>query len=134
MEQIILVIHILSAIALIGLILIQQGKGAEVGASFGSGASQTFFGSQGSGSFLTRTTAILVTVFFIANLALAYLASHHAKGKSIDELMNKMQIESGATSDEKAKNSNATTGSEKSSSEKESVEKGGDIPLVPPSQ
>jgi len=87
MQQIILIIHVLTAIGLIAFILLQQGKGAEVGASFGSGASQTLFGSQGSGNFLTRATAILVAIFFITSLALGYLASHHAKPKDLDELL-----------------------------------------------
>ena len=91
MEQIILVIHIIVAIGLIGLILLQQGKGAEVGASFGSGASQTLFGSQGSGNFLTRATAILVTVFFITSLALGFLSAHRAKPKDLDELLKNVQ-------------------------------------------
>ncbi len=91
MEQIILVIHVLAAVGVIGLVLIQQGKGAEVGASFGSGASQTIFGSQGTGSFLTRATAILITVFFISCLALGYLASHKMHPKNIDELIEKVQ-------------------------------------------
>ena len=63
MEQIILVVHVLAALAIIGLILVQQGKGADMGASFGAGASQTLFGSDGSGNVLTRATAILATVF-----------------------------------------------------------------------
>ncbi len=61
------------AIALVALVLLQHGKGADAGAAFGSGASQTVFGSQGSGSFLTRATAILATVFFVTSLTLAYL-------------------------------------------------------------
>ncbi len=89
MEIILLTIHIISAICLIGFILIQQGKGSEVGASFGAGASQTIFGSQGSGSFLTRITAILVTIFFITSLALGYLVSHHKSHESIEELLKK---------------------------------------------
>ncbi|MGJ8686459.1 MAG: preprotein translocase subunit SecG [Spongiibacteraceae bacterium] len=78
MEQIILVVHILAAIAIIGLILIQQGKGADMGASFGSGASQTLFGSEGSGNALTRATAILATVFFVTSLSLAYVAKQRS--------------------------------------------------------
>ena len=91
MEQIVLVIHAIAAIGLIGFILIQHGKGAEVGTSFGSGASQTLFGSQGSGNFLTRTTAILVSIFFVTSLTLGYLASHRAKPKDLDELLKKVQ-------------------------------------------
>lgn len=76
MENIILIVHVLAAVAIIGLILIQQGKGADMGASFGAGASQTLFGSAGSGNALTRTTAILATVFFLTSLSLAYVAKH----------------------------------------------------------
>lgn len=94
MEQIVLMVHILTALSLVGLILIQHGKGAEAGASFGSGASQTVFGSQGSGSFLTRATAILATVFFITSLTLGYFSSNSTKPKSIDELINKVQPQS----------------------------------------
>lgn len=96
MEQIILVIHVIAAIAVIGLVLIQQGKGSDVGASFGTGASQTFFGSQGSGSFLTRSTALLVTLFFITSLSLAFIASHRNKPKNIEELIKKVETQSQA--------------------------------------
>ncbi len=78
METLVLVIHILVALAMIGLILIQQGKGAEAGASFGGGGAATVFGSSGSGNFLTRTTAVLVTIFFLTSLALAVFAKHSA--------------------------------------------------------
>lgn len=78
MESIILIVHVLLALALIGLILLQQGKGADAGASFGAGASQTVFGSQGSGNFLTRTTAILATLFFVTSFALAVYAKQKA--------------------------------------------------------
>lgn len=74
MEQLILIVHVVTALAIVGLILVQQGKGAEMGASFGAGASQTLFGSAGSGNVLTRATAILATVFFLTSLSLAYVA------------------------------------------------------------
>jgi preprotein translocase subunit SecG len=74
MEQIILIVHVLAALAIIGLILIQQGKGADMGASFGAGASQTLLGSTGSGSALTRATAVFATIFFATSLSLAYVA------------------------------------------------------------
>jgi preprotein translocase subunit SecG len=79
METLVIVFHVLAAIAIIALILIQQGKGADMGASFGSGASQTLFGSRGSGNALTRSTAILATVFFVTSLALSILARHGAE-------------------------------------------------------
>ena len=80
MEQLILVVYVLLSAAMIGLILLQQGKGADVGASFGSGASQTVFGSVGSGNVLTRSTAILATAFFLASVGLAVMAKHKAEG------------------------------------------------------
>ncbi|WP_419811837.1 preprotein translocase subunit SecG [Bacterioplanoides sp.] len=80
MEQIILIAHILFALGIIGFVMMQQGKGADAGASFGSGASQTVFGSQGSGNFLSRSTAILATLFFITSLGLAVVAKQKAVG------------------------------------------------------
>lgn len=74
MESVILAVHVVVAVALIGLILIQQGKGADAGASFGGGASGTVFGSQGSSNFLTKTTAILATTFFLTSLFLSYIS------------------------------------------------------------
>lgn len=82
LHTLVMVIHVLASIGLIVLVLLQQGKGADAGAAFGSGASATVFGSQGSGSFLTRTTAALATVFFITSLTLAYMAGHGAKQSS----------------------------------------------------
>lgn len=78
MQVAILMIHVAIAIALVVLILLQQGKGAEAGAAFGGGASQTVFGSQGSGSFLAKLTGILAAAFFATSLTLAYFASERA--------------------------------------------------------
>lgn len=80
MEQIILIAHIVIAFGIIGFVMMQQGKGADAGASFGSGASQTVFGSQGSGNFLSRTTAILATAFFVTSLGLGVYAKQKAVG------------------------------------------------------
>ena len=74
--SIILLVHIVSAISVIGLVLVQHGKGADMGAAFGSGASGSLFGSTGSANFLSRTTAVLAAVFFVTSLALAYIASN----------------------------------------------------------
>lgn len=74
MESILLVVHVLVALAIVGLIMLQQGKGAEMGASFGSGASQTVFGAAGSGNFFSKATALLVAVFFATSLTLAMLS------------------------------------------------------------
>ncbi len=78
MESLIVVVHVLSAVAIIGLVLIQHGKGADMGASFGSGASQTMFGGAGSGNALTKSTTWLAIVFFATSLGLAVLAKQQA--------------------------------------------------------
>jgi len=85
MQEMILVIDILAGVGVIGLVLLQQGKGADMGAAFGSGASASLFGSRGAANFLTRTTAVLATIFFVCNLALAYLATHGTGPKSVLE-------------------------------------------------
>lgn len=79
METIILAVHVVLSVALVGLVMIQQGKGAEAGASFGGGASQTIFGSTGNTSFLGRITAIIAALFFATSLALAVYASQQAR-------------------------------------------------------
>ncbi len=78
MQTVIIVIHVIVAIAIIGLVLLQQGKGADAGASFGAGASQTVFGSSGSGNFLVQTTTVLATIFFITSLSLAIFAKNQS--------------------------------------------------------
>jgi len=75
MQTTVLIIHTLIALSIIGLVLIQRGKGAEAGAAFGAGASGTVFGSRGSTSFFSRTTAVLATAFFATSLTLAYISS-----------------------------------------------------------
>lgn len=79
MYQLILIIHVFVAVCLVALVLVQQGKGATMGAAFGSGASQTVFGSRGSGSFLLKITIGFVVVFFSTSIALNYLASRAVK-------------------------------------------------------
>ncbi|MCP3908603.1 MAG: preprotein translocase subunit SecG [Oceanicoccus sp.] len=78
MEQIILIVHMLAALAIIGLIMIQQGKGADMGASFGAGSSQTLFGSGGGGNVLTTSTSWLVTLFFATSFGLAVIAKNQS--------------------------------------------------------
>lgn len=78
METLVLIVHVLLAIAIIALVLLQQGKGAEAGASFGGGASQTVFGSQGTSSFLGRVTAVLAAGIFATSFALAVYAKQKA--------------------------------------------------------
>ncbi len=92
MHTVILAIHVVIAISLISLILIQQGKGADAGAAFGSGSSGTVFGSQGSGNFLTKTTAILATLFFLTSLYLSFLSGKISSEKVSEvEVMNRVE-------------------------------------------
>src|SRR5688572_17959376 len=82
MEQwtnLIIVIHVLIALAIIGLVLLQHGKGADMGSGFGGGASGSLFGATGSANFLSRATAVLATLFFVSSLGLAYLAGSRPK-------------------------------------------------------
>ncbi|MBI3155210.1 MAG: preprotein translocase subunit SecG, partial [Burkholderiales bacterium] len=85
----VLVLQLLSALAMIGLVLVQHGKGADMGASFGGGASGSLFGATGSANFLSRSTAVCATVFFIATLALAFMAGNRpapaAGGSVLDQ-------------------------------------------------
>ena len=72
----ILLVHVLAALGIVGLVLVQHGKGADMGAAFGSGASGSLFGASGSANFLSRATAVLAVVFFVTSLSLAYIASN----------------------------------------------------------
>ena len=126
MESIIIIVHVIAAIAVTALVLIQQGKGAEMGASFGSGASQTLFGSSGSGNVLTKATTIFATVFFITSLTLAVMARQSADlrvlgGDLIDDLdrvnavldANQLEVDAAVVEDIPV------------------IETGGDIPVTP---
>jgi len=86
MESIIVIVHVIVAIAIVGLVLLQQGKGADAGAAFGSGSSQTVFGSAGSGNFLTRSTSIAATIFFITSLTLAIFARQNTGVGAVEGL------------------------------------------------
>lgn len=86
-EQIVMVLHVIVALAIVGLILLQQGKGADMGASFGGGGSQTLFGPSGGGNLLTRATAVLAAVFFATSFGLAIIAKQKASMTAVDELI-----------------------------------------------
>jgi preprotein translocase subunit SecG len=90
MYQVIIVVHVLLGLGVIGLILMQQGKGADAGAAFGSGSSGSVFGAQGAASFLSRTTAILATLFFTTSLTLAVLGGQQSK---TTDLMDSVEAE-----------------------------------------
>ena len=89
METIVWVLHVIAAATVIGLVLLQHGKGADMGAAFGSGASGSLFGVSGSANLLSRATAVAVTVFFITSMSLAYLASHGGKHASVVQTQQK---------------------------------------------
>jgi preprotein translocase subunit SecG len=84
------VVHVLLAAAIVGLVLLQRGKGAEAGAGFGAGASGTVFGARGSASFLSRMTATFATLFIITSLALAYMGSRRVEAPS--SVIERVQI------------------------------------------
>ena len=89
--SVVLLLHVLSAIGVIGLVLVQHGKGADMGAAFGSGASGSLFGASGSANFLSRTTAVLAAVFFLTSLGLTYMAS--AKPKASGSVIDTVKVQ-----------------------------------------
>lgn len=91
METLILVVHVIAAAGVIGLVLLQHGKGADMGAAFGSGASGSLFGVTGSANLLSRATAVCVAVFFATSLTLAYMASHRGESASVVKLQDAAQ-------------------------------------------
>ena len=92
-NSLLLVFHVITAILIVVLILLQKGKGADMGSAFGAGASGTVFGSKGSANFLSRTTAVLATVFFITSLTLAYLNKGTVQTNSILDSVNTIETE-----------------------------------------
>ena len=116
MENLVTFIHVLAAAAVIGLVLLQHGKGADMGAAFGSGASGSLFGVSGSSNFLSRATAVCVVVFFATSLTLAYMASHRAgSGSVIKTATQASQVKTDAAKPVESK-STETTPAETSSS------------------
>jgi preprotein translocase subunit SecG len=105
MYQVIIVVHVLLGLGVIGLILMQQGKGADAGAAFGSGSSGSVFGAQGAASFLSRTTAILATLFFTTSLTLAVLGGKQSK--KVD-LMDNVELEQKSVLDVPSANKTVT--------------------------
>ncbi len=87
MTVFLVIVQVVVALALIGIVLVQHGKGADMGASFGGGSSQTLFGARGSATFLSRVTAVLATLFFATSLGLAYLSAHPRRVASVTSLV-----------------------------------------------
>jgi len=98
--NLIVVVHVLIALSIIGLVLLQHGKGADMGSGFGGGASGSLFGATGSANFLSRTTAVLATLFFLSSLGLAYIATNRPKeggGTVMDRARDRQKQEQPAT-------------------------------------
>jgi len=90
--NLIVVVQVLSALAIIGLVLLQHGKGADMGAAFGSGASGSLFGATGSSNFMSKSTGIAAAIFFSATLALSYLSTQHSAGPVSGGVMDKLPV------------------------------------------
>ena len=95
MESIVLVLHVIAGIAIIVLVLLQHGKGADMGAAFGSGSAGSLFGSSGAANFLSRSTAVLATVFFASSLGLAFLSTPKSKSGGVTESITKSAVPAG---------------------------------------
>jgi len=87
-ETLVWVVHVIAALVLIVLVLLQHGKGADMGAAFGTGSAGSLFGSSGSANFLSRTTAVAATMFFITSLSLTYIYSHPAQQQGVMDRVN----------------------------------------------
>ena len=105
MESVLLIVHVIIALAIIGLIMLQQGKGAEMGASFGGGASQTVFGAAGSSNVFSKMTALLVTIFIITSIVLAILSKESITTSQVEvpgieqEVSSEISVEASASDD-----------------------------------
>lgn len=83
METLVWIVHVVTAVVLIGLVLIQHGKGADMGAAFGTGSAGSLFGSSGSANFLSRSTAVAATIFFVTSLSLTYIYAHPSQSQGV---------------------------------------------------
>src|SRR3981189_524096 len=98
LESTLLVIHLIVAASLCGLVLLQHGKGADMGAAFGSGSAGSLFGSSGSANFLSRTTGVLAAVFFLTSLGLTYVSSHKGRPEGVMSTHQESPVEQPAKS------------------------------------
>jgi preprotein translocase subunit SecG len=96
LENIVWSIHVIAAVVMVVMVLLQQGKGADMGAAFGSGSAGSVFGASGSANFMSRTTALIATVFFCTSLGLTYISTNRTEGEGVMSRMGEM-IESSET-------------------------------------
>ncbi len=94
LESFLLVLHLIVALVVCGLVLLQHGKGADMGAAFGSGSSGSLFGASGSANFLSRSTAVMAAVFFLTSMGLTYMISHKPQVSSVMDTPVKQQLPS----------------------------------------
>lgn len=92
METLVWIVHVVTAVVLIGLVLMQHGKGADMGAAFGTGSAGSLFGSSGSANFLSRSTAIAATIFFVTSLSLTYIYAHPTQQQGVMDKVNAVDI------------------------------------------
>lgn len=119
METLVWFVHVISAVALIILVLVQHGKGADMGAAFGTGSAGSLFGSSGSANFLSRSTAVAATIFFITSLSLTYMYAQPVQGTGVMEKVDAGKLDAGQTVPQAAPEaapvvSNSDTGGSKS--------------------
>jgi preprotein translocase subunit SecG len=126
MESLIIIVHVIAAIAVTALVLLQRGKGAEMGASFGSGASQTMFGASGSGNILTKSTTIFAIIFFITSLSLAVIARQAADTDRLGGTLIEDISQVGTT-----QNAGETAPDEDVPVLQETGQEAGDVPVAP---
>ncbi|MBL8515670.1 MAG: preprotein translocase subunit SecG [Betaproteobacteria bacterium] len=91
MQQLVLIVHVIAAVVIIGLVLLQHGKGADMGAAFGSGSAGSLFGASGAANFLSRSTAALATVFFLTSMGLTYFSTPRAQSGVIKNIKTEQQ-------------------------------------------
>jgi preprotein translocase subunit SecG len=97
MELAVLILHVLTALCVIGLVLLQHGKGADMGAAFGSGSAGSLFGASGSANFLSRSTAVLAAVFFMTSLGLTYFSVRHSEPQGVMSTQPQPQVPTAPT-------------------------------------
>ena len=131
MQQLLTVVQILVAVGLIALVLLQQGKGADAGAAFGSGGSGTIFGSRGSASFLSRATAVMAAVFFFNSIALAYISGQSVERESVTERFTPATQAPGTSEPVPAPGTFVTDVPELPAEGAEGTNQGADVPDLP---
>ena len=110
LPNLLLVLHLIVAVAIVVLVLLQQGKGADMGAAFGGGSSQSLFGARGSANFLSRATSTLATVFFLSSLILAYFYTGKSESPGvIDSVISAPPVQNNATQNNATQNADANT-------------------------